>query len=199
MRRSLPILALLLALPAGGGAWARDAALPNRYSAAGLDGPLVQIRNPVDGRFWSFWAYRSGAEYDLAISLQREDGSWSEPSFLGEADSLSQVQPAAAVDDDGNVYLAFAVRESGQILMSTLRRGSESWSIPAPFIREPGRHSAPALQIVGRRLIVAYRWGSAVGITVLPLFGADTPSGIQDGPDSLPLPGTPGEGIQRER
>ncbi len=197
-RTSVSVLTLLLALSTASGVWA-GSALPHRYSAQALDGPLLQILNPVDGRFWSIWAYRSGAEYDIAISALQEDGSWSEPRFLGEADSLSQMHPAAAVDAMGNVYLAFAVRENGRIILSTLRRGSSIWSAPVLIVGEPGRHFAPAVRIVGGELVVAYRTGAAVEISVLPLLVPDRPAGIQDGPDSLPLPGSTGDGINGGR
>ena len=191
MRRTrLPIVALLLALPGASGAWAGEAALPHRYSTSSLDGGLVQIQNPVDGRAWSVWAYRSGAEYDIAVSV-RQGGLWSEPSFLGQADSKSQIQPALTVDPSGNLYLAFALREIGQIMLSTLRVGSDVWSAPVSIVGEPGRHFAPALRIVGGMLVVAYRSGAYVGITVVPLLGqVSRPEGIQDGPDGFPLPGS---------
>jgi len=199
MRRNrVLILALLAALSAASGAWARGgAAVPHRYSAAGLDGPLVQLQNPIDGRSWSFWAYRWGGQFDLAISSLRGDGSWSEPTFFGDADSLSQVDPAAVVDASGTVYLAFAVRETGQIFLATLLRGSDVWSAPVSIVREPGRHFLPTLRIVGRELVVAYRSGLGVGITVVPLAGGDAPTGIQDGPDTLP--GHSGDGINGGR
>ncbi len=184
MRRTrLSIFALLLALPASSGVWAAD--LPHRYSAPNLDSGLVQIYDPVDGRYWAAWAYRSGTEYDIAISVRQADGLWSEPRFIGRANSRSEIQPAMALDPEGNLYLAFAIRETGQIMLSTLRPTQDTWSAPVPVVLEPGRHFTPVLRVVPGQLVIAYRTGPRVEITLLPLIGPMT-MGMNDGPDGFP-------------
>lgn len=186
-RHSIPVLALLLTLPGGSGFQAA-ADIPHRYRAASLDGRLAQIESPADRRLWSTWAYRSGAEYDIAVSVREADGSWSEPTFLGANNQANEIQPTLAADSVGNLYLAFAVGETGRIMLSTLRSGSSTWSAPTLVSLEAERCAAPSLRVVGGRLVAAYRCSSRVGIADLPLLPPPAPVGHvgQEGPDSFP-------------
>lgn len=157
---------------------------PHRYNPRSLDGPLVQLANPIDGRTWSAWSYRDGAEYDIAISYLDGSGFWSEPSFLGRQDRRDQVQPTMIVDGSGHVYLAFADRAAGSVMLSVLAAGTDTWSEPLA-VSDPGtRAFMPALSIVGTRLVIAYRSGTSIEIRDLPLLSTVfTGQGITDGPD----------------
>lgn len=190
-RKSLLCSALALAIVAGAGARAGSMALraPHRYLPHLLDGALVEVYNPVNGQTWAAWAYRSGAEYDLAVTVNYGNGLWSEPVFIGSRDGIDQIQPSLAVDSGGNLYLAFTTGRSGRVFVSNLPRGSVAWSTPAPVALARARGFSPALRIIGDRLVLAYRSGTGVEITELPLVGPVGSTGIQDGPDGFPLPG----------
>jgi hypothetical protein len=159
---------------------------PHRYVGANIDLGLVQLTSPSDGRIWSAWAYRVAGQYDIAVSVL-EAGVWSEPEFVGSADRLSQVQPALAVDAAGTVYMAYAVRETGQVFLASRAANSFAWSTPILVTPGQSRRSAPALRVVGDRLVVALRSGSGIEIVDLPLLKL-TPvvDGMQDGPDTIP-------------
>ena len=162
--------------------------IPHRFAPWSLDRGLVTLENPVDGRTVAVWSYRFGGQYDLAISV-REPGSssWSEPAFIGAGDGVQQEQPSIAADASGNIYLAFLVRESGQIFLTTLTQGSGAWSTPVAVTPAPGRRSAPLVRLVAGRLVIAFRSGSRVEMIELsPLEAGVVTRGIQDGPDTLP-------------
>lgn len=201
LRTLIPALGCILA--AGGAVLAGPPDVPHRYILGGLDGRLARVESQADGVTWAVWAYRSGAEYDIALSARDGSGRWSEPVFLGARDGRSQVQPSLAADPAGNLYLAFAERESGQILLSVRRAGSDTWS-PAQVIAANGqRHAMPGLRVVGGRLIVAYRAPTGIEIidlSLLPTADPVAPSGIQDGPEPSRDSGdAEGEGPMRGR
>jgi hypothetical protein len=174
-------LAVVVALP--GALHAADD-IPHRYLARSLDAGLVRVENPADGRVWSAWAYRAGSEYDIAISVRDALGSWSEPTFIGANDASSELTPTLAVDRRGTLYLAFAVRESGQVLLSVLPAAGARWSPPVPIALGAGRFASPALRVVGDRLVLACRAGREVRIVDLSLLQTDVrPTGVTDGPD----------------
>lgn len=182
---ALVLVAGSVALAAPRAVRAPDQPQPLRYNPRSLDGPLVSATSPLDGRVWSAWAYRDGAEYDIAIAVRNHDGSWSEPAFLGRRDGADQTQPALALDAFGNVYVAFADGATGGIAVSALPSGAAAWLDPGP-VTEPGeRGFMPALRIVGHRLIVAYRSRHGVEIRDFGLLGPPVlgPRGIQDGPE----------------
>ncbi len=187
--RILNSLALLLTLSAGS-VLVAGVDLPERYLAPRLDGPVVQIQTGQQGRTHAAWAYRVGSRFDIAVSVQEPGGLWAQPTFLGAGDGMSQIQPSLTGDEAGNVYLAYAVRETGQVYLSHLRAGADDWSTPALVVLGAGRHEAPMLRVIGGRLVLAFRTGSRVSIVDLPTLEAgNRPSGIQDGPDGFPLPG----------
>lgn len=174
------LLSVSLALPAD----VRDRGRPHRYLPGSLDGALVQVDNPVDGRTWSAWSYRNGGEYDLALSVSGGDEAWSEPIFIGLDDGRDQVEPALAVDAWGVVVLAWTDRTSGQILASTLALGSDAWAAPVALTAPGVRAQAAALHIIGDDLVVAYRVGSRVEM-IQRWIGHETAgtNSIYDGPD----------------
>ena len=165
---------------------------PSRFVGA-LDGAPVTVARVADGTTWAAWAWRSGREYDLAISSADASGAWSTPTFIGRYDGMDQVEPALAADAEGNLYLAFVERPAGCVRLAVLPAGAESWSAPIAVTLE-GRDAAnPALSVVAGRLVLAYRTGGVVSILVLPIAGsAASPLGIQDGPDPVsPAGATP--------
>jgi hypothetical protein len=167
-----------------------------RYVHPSLDGPPIVSTSPLDGTSWAAWAYRSQGEFDLALSSRDSSGLWSPPRFLGARDRLNQVEPSFAVDQAGNFYLAFAVREKARIYLSALHQGSAQWSPPVEVSLPGERASTPGLRIVGDRLVLGYRDGTRVVLRDFPLLGAVLPQGVQDGPDILPPLGDvpPGSG-----
>lgn len=169
---------------------------PQRFIVPSLDGPPAIVENPVDGKAYSAWAYRSGGQFDIAVSVRDASGNWSRPSFFGRFDGADQKSPALAVDGSGHVYLAFASSDSGRVVLATLALDAASWSAPIAVSPEGVRAVSPAVQIIGDRLVVAFRIGARVGLVDLPLIGSDaTMQGIQDGPD--PVGGKEPSGSER--
>ena len=157
-------------------------AQPHRYIAQSLDRDLVQAET-ADGRIWSAWSYRNGGEYDLAISMQDVDGTWTEPLFFGNSDGRDQLQPALAVDPRGATYVAFA-DDAQRLYVAAVQPGSNEWSTLVR-VANGDQLASPSLMIVGDQLIVGYRNGDAVDLVALPLLpapGAGIES-IYDGPD----------------
>jgi len=175
-------------LAAGALAAAGRNALPPRYSPSGLDGPLVQLDNPVDGRTWAVWAFRNGAEYDLALSFVDSNGGWHWPSLVGEGDRRNQTQPTLATDGSGTMYLAFVDGPERRLLMSTLAFGETEWSALVTLSAPDKRVAKPVLKVVGGRLVVAYLAAGQLQVFDLPLAGSPPeagklPEGVSEGPD----------------
>jgi len=182
--------ALLLVATLGGASYGAQkgerSETPSRYLARSLDGPLVQMQNDLDGSLWSAWAYRSGGEYDVAVSVLHSDGVWSEPLMLGANDGRDQLDPALAVDANGSIYVAFSDQTAAgsTISVAVHLAGSNHWSLISNFA-SGHELSAPELMIVGDRLIIAYRDQQQVGLVQLPLTAPESNSthSIYDGPD----------------
>lgn len=166
-----------------------DPDLPHRFSTGKQDRGLATIQSPSDGRSVAAWSFRSSGQYDVAISVL-EPGTfrWSEPVLFGATDALQQEQPSVAVDTIGNFYVAYVVRETGQIFLTTLRAGFNSWSDPIAVTSSPGRRTSPLVRVIGDRLVVAFRSIRGVDLIELPLLPTYT-HGVNDGPDTIP-PGT---------
>ena len=168
---------------------------PRRYNPRSLDGALVTVFNAVDGRTWSAWAYRAGAEYDIAISYRDDSGAWSEPVFLGAHDRGDQVHPALVADPTGNLYLAYTDRGTGAVVLTALPVGSDTWFEPVPVTRADERGHLPALSVVRDRLVIAFRAGTGIIIRDFPLLPASHTGGsINDGPDPWGWGMTGGDG-----
>ena len=185
-------LALMLTLAATATATAAHArpvdpsATPTRYLGRGVDSGLVTVANPLDGRLYSAWAYRAGSESDIAVSVRDASGLWSEPVFVGYGDGKNQTDPALAFDAAGNLYLAHAVRDTGELLVSRLAAGATRLSSPVQVSAAGERASAPTLLPTGAALVIGYRVGSRVMLRMVSLTGATQPFGVQDGPDGFP-------------
>ena len=163
----------------------RDSAdVPPRYLPHALDGEVVQVSNEVDGRAWSAWAYRNGAEYDLAVSVSTVPGVWSAPRLLGLDDGLDQSQPALAVDPRGAIYLAYSLGD-GTLAVRTLPPFSVVWSDGVRVHIADRALTDPSLLVVGESLVLGYRDGQDVELLSLPLVQpvGTTGSSIYDGPD----------------
>jgi len=129
-------------------------------------------------------AYRNRGEYDIAVAIRDASGHWSAPAFVGAGDSLNQLQPSLAVDAGGNLYLAYAERNTGSIFLTMRAPGDASWSTPQTIAADGQRHWMPALRVVGSRLVLAYRSPSGTEIVDFALLPSQiAPSSIVDGPD----------------
>ncbi|MBZ5638419.1 MAG: hypothetical protein LAO51_06620 [Acidobacteriia bacterium] len=185
-RRVLPILFLASLLTSIGTSAAGPSAadVPARFNS-GLDGRLAYTTDATSGAVWAAWAYQSRGEYDVAVSVRDPSGTWSEPTFFGRLDGLDQVAPALVSDPDGNLYVAFAVQQTSQILLSVLPRGSAAWTAPLAVTSPGERGFAPALTVAGDRLVVGYRTiEGRVALRVLPLAAQmNEVRGIYDAPD----------------
>ena len=198
MRKSVTVIVTILTILALGTSVfaATPRGLPHRYAPNSLDGRLTQVTRVEDGRTLAAWAYRNGAEYDIAVSRVDENGRWSEPMFIGIDDGRDQVQPALAIDADGNAYLAFADRAEGRILLSALCVDGEAWSRPVALTAPGAEATSPALLIVGDRLVVAYQTGGDLKMIDLPLTGTDGSASlltIVDHPDPVEYVPNPGD------
>jgi len=167
---------------------------PHRFQPASQDAALVQVENPVDGRTWAAWAFRSGAEYDIAVAVLGADGRWGEPSFLGRHDGRDQTEPSFLVHPSGGMALAFVEPATGRVLVSTLAAGAERWGRPLPVAAAQDVGS-PTLVLLGDRLVLGFRSGDRVELRImkLALDSAGTLS-IADGPDPIGIDdGTAGD------
>jgi hypothetical protein len=198
MRKSVTVLISVLCILALGTvvlAGPRRGA-PHRYAPNSLDGRLAQIERIEGERTLAAWAYRNGAEYDIAISQMDESGHWTEPVFIGIDDGRDQIQPALALDAGGNVYLAYSDRAEGRVLVVVLRADRNEWSRPVALSSRGAGAQSPLLHIVGNRLVVAYRTGEDLQMIDLPLTetnGLPSLLTIIDHPDPVeyvPGPGT---------
>jgi len=180
-RHVLPILLLASVLPA---AAAPRAELPPRFNT-GLDGGLVYAEAGAGGAVWAAWTYRSRDECDIAVSARDLSGVWSEPTFIGNLDGRDQMSPAMAFDADGNLYLAFAVRQAPQIFLSVLPRDGTAWSTPSLVTPPAERAFSPTLAATANSLVLAYRTAEGkVVLRFLTLLGRTNEiRGIYDNPD----------------
>ena len=145
------------------------------------------MSNPVDGRIWSIWSYRNGAEFDLAIS-SNSAGIESDLQLVGLGDGLSQSQPALTIDAAGNVYLAYIERHGrgeNRLLVSSLRYNRSTWSVPTALTETTPGIAMPALEVIGDRLVVAFRSDDGVDIVQLPLLTQVILGNFTDGPDPI--------------
>ncbi len=207
--RVLPILlvVLLCGAIAGPAVAAPAADLPFRFNPA-LDGKPVFATDAVSGTVWSAWAYRSRGEYDIAVASREPAGVWNEPTLLGRLDGLDQFAPALVSDASGNIFLAFAVRQTTQVFLAVLPHGGTMWSVPA-CVTSPGERAfSPSLAVANAFLVLGYRnaegkvmlrGGPLVGAPVvstngllglkvslqdlIPANGGIVPTGIFDSPD----------------
>lgn len=168
-----------------------DIDIPRRHSATAQDGPPVSV-TLASGATWSAWAYRISGEYAIALSFREPSGPWGEPFYIGIDDRLDQIDPDIVGDADGNLYLAYAVRETGAIWVTALRAGRQSWFEPQQVTFAGERAEAPTLRVVGDSLVMGYRAGQEVRLLDWELLttyspGGMTTQGIQDGPDGFPL------------
>jgi len=151
--------------------------VPHRYIPGSLDGGLQTIVR-ADGVAFGVWAYRSGAEYDIAVSRTDASGRWGEPEFFGALDGWDQVEPALAVDSLGNVFLAYTDRSDGSIRLSALPASGGSWSQPVPVRSLAGALSRPVLRVVADRLVVAFDTGTSLAMVDFALGTAEHPAEI---------------------
>jgi hypothetical protein len=199
-RRLVPILLVVSILPGAlvPAVAARGADLPDRFSP-GFDGRPVYATDVSSGAIWAAWAYKSHGEFDIALSVRDLAGVLSEPTFIGRLDGLDQLTPAIVPDAAGNIYLAFAVRQSSQVFLSVLPHGAAAWSAPQAVTSPRETAVSPTLAVVANYLVIGYRTaGAKVALRSLPLIGEPIgPLGIYDSPDGtdpLAVGGTGGSG-----
>ena len=126
--RSAVIFTICLTLLASAGsvfAGGRGQRTPIRFAPNSLDQQPVTAVNPLDGSVWTAWAWRDGAEYSIALSIQSE-GVWSEPFFIGRDDNLNQVSPAIVFDDRGVAYLAWTVLPESQVMIVAIAESPQA-------------------------------------------------------------------------
>jgi hypothetical protein len=159
---------------------------PARFAPRSLDRQPATAINPLDGSIWAAWAWRDGAEYSIAISIQT-DGVWSEPFFIGRDDSLNQMSPALVFDDHGVAYLAWTVLPVKRILIATFPEGLQSGFEVHTASHEGVPSGMPALTVVSNRLVLAFRTPQKTVLRTLPLYpsGAAGMRGVQEGPDAV--------------
>jgi hypothetical protein len=182
-RHVLPILLLASVLPAAAGQVSR-ADLPPTYGP-GLDGRIAYAEDRATGAVWAAWAYRTHGEYDIAVSARDLSGVWSEPAFLGRLDGADQTAPTMVFDADGNLYLAFSVRQTARVFLSILPRDGAAFWNPSPVTPDGERASAPTLAVTSDSLVLAYRTHEGrVAVRLLPLLSQiNQIRGIYDNPD----------------
>lgn len=195
--RALVAAMICLALGASAFAGSRDTGRAERgrapapFLVRGLDRDAVSMTVAATGETWVAWSYRSGSEFDLALSRSDASGTWSAPEFLGRFDGDDQVQPAMAADGAGHLYLTFVIAPAGEIRLAIRPAGSDAWSVPITVSAIDERASSPTLRVVGDRLVLAYRTADGVAVTDFALYRpAAWTRGVQDGPDGFPPSGS---------
>ncbi len=159
--------------------------VPDGYHA-GLDGKQTRTVT-VDGKNWSAWAYRNGDEFDIAVSFQDSEGRWSDPSFIGMDDGVSQVEPQLTTDGAGNLYLVYAELDTGRVLMVRKPR-QHDWKSTAAVTPSGVEGRSPEAQVVGTKLVVAFRVRNMVSIVAVPLVPTRETGAVDDGPDPIGRP-----------
>jgi hypothetical protein len=164
---------------------------PHRYAPSSLDLEPVTAVNPMDGSVMAAWGYWESGEYSIAISIKTGE-AWSEPVFIGRNDRVNQVDPALAFDQNGTAYLAFSVPSRGQILITAITGDPEDALAPRTISQEGTNVGMPALQVVGDRLVAAFRTGGTITMLNLPLYptgsqteGTASTRGIAEAPDNV--------------
>jgi len=184
MRKPVAVFVALFAVCClCGVALAGPRGVPHRYLPGSLDGDLRTVVRTTDGVSFAAWSYRSGAEYDIAISRSAESGLWTEPEFFGADDGVDQIDPALAVDEDGNVYLAYTDPALGGIRVAALRADGTSWGQSLALRpKAAGRSYASAsLLVIDDHVALAFAEGGRTTIIDLPrrwLLGEGTISGL---------------------
>lgn len=185
----IPLLLAATASHAAPAALARAERPDPTFVIRGLDHEPVIFQNPVTGETWSGWAYRSGSEFDLALSRLDDSGRWSDPELIGTLDGTDQMHPAFAADPRGNLYVVFDTGRSGGIFMTIRPAGTDLWSPALPVTPWGVGATHPSVRIVADRLVLAYRTPTGTDILEmeLPLLGGGIRGdGVQDGPDGFP-------------
>ena len=173
---------LVLAIPAVA-AGPAPSTVSHDYVAR-IDGVPISASG-TDGRVWSVWSYRSPGEFDVAVAVRDAAGTWSPTAFLGKRDGIDQLEPTIAIDDQGNVYVAYATRAPQRVWIAVLPAGAASFTPPS-LVSSSDAASLPALRVVYDRVIVAYRIPRGLRIVEVPVYIAPFEAeGIQDGPDGV--------------
>ena len=159
---------------------------PRQYLPAN-DGLLVQVTNPVDGKVWSVWSYHNGGEFDLAIASDSA-GIDGRLHMVGLDDGNSQVEPALTTDPAGNLYMAYIERLENldnRLVVSSLRLNRSSWSTPTILTLPSTEIATPTLEVIGEKLVVAFRSADGVDIIQLQLLSQLNQGHFTDGPDPI--------------
>ena len=139
------------------------------------DGPPDTAIDPQTNEPLVAWAYRSGADHDIAISEWAVD-HWGETRFL-TSDSTDQLDPRAHIDSAGRADVAWWTGGGAEkLFVSTRDPGSSEWGLPK-LIAFPGRR--PSVVRVAEGLLVAFERDRAAGgqeivLAALLLDGSST-------------------------
>ena len=188
MRKLVVTLVTVLALFTSGTMLiaADSRGLPFRYAPRSMDGEIRLLELPDSQSTVAVWAYRSGAQYDIAISTTDANGDWSDPVFIGRDDGRNQIDPVIAADASGNVYLAYTDVAEGSVKLSTRPAGRTDWTPPVGVTPQAAQADRAGVMVVGQRLVVAYNVGRQIQMIDLPLLnGAVTVRTINDSPDPI--------------
>ena len=188
MRKSLTMLVSLLAIAALGTAAVADSprGLPHRYAPRSMDGRIHQVDVPANHTTIATWSYRSGSQFDIAVSSADANGRWTEPVFFGRDDNRDQVDPVVAADSAGNVYLAYTDRDQGRVMLSTRPAGRTDWSTPLAVTPLDSGAETPGLLVTGDRLVVAFQIDRQIQLIEIPIsVGQSGLLGLTDDSDPV--------------
>ncbi len=165
---------------------------PLDYAPGSLDQEPVLAVNPTDGSVMAAWGYWERGEYSIAIAVKTGE-SWSDPVFIGRDDGMDQIDPALVFDQHGIAYLAFSTPSVDQVRITAITGEPGGEILPPRAISPAGINSGmPALQVVGNRLVVAFRTGATITLLDLPLFPTGSQAdetvstqSIGEGPDAV--------------
>jgi hypothetical protein len=94
------------------------------------DGRPAAAFHPVTGWPHVVWAYRAGADREVAYS-RWQGGGWGEMQFLTSS-TADEVDPRISISADGAIYVVWWDAQTESIWMSSLGHGLSNWTDPEP-------------------------------------------------------------------
>jgi hypothetical protein len=112
------------------------------------------VAEPGAGHQIVAWAYRTGTDYDIAVSEWTSDG-WSEPEFLSD-ETTNELDPRVFVREDGTVHVVWWVEETERVYIATRTPDSNIWIEPLEVTPPATRGRRPSVAVWEGLLHVAY-------------------------------------------